>query len=220
MHSFPKLLLLAATSLFGAQLANCDSLYSFTGVNQTFSDAPVTLGFVFTANSSFEVDSLGWFDATGEGFSTQHTIGLFDSAGTLLASTTLSSGTSDSIDGGFRYHSIAPITLTAGNEYTLAGTSGGPVDSWTNNDLVNDFAVNPAFTVGPNAARFSYGTELVDPDSHFSDYLVYSGPNLAGQEIISATPEPASFLLMAIAACTLLVSRKLRTARQVGRSQG
>ncbi|HSU30713.1 MAG TPA: DUF4082 domain-containing protein [Bryobacteraceae bacterium] len=219
MHSFPKLLLLAATSLLGAQLAVCDSLYSFTSANQTFFDAPATLGFVFTANSSFQVDSLGWFDATGEGFSSQHTIGLFDSAGTLLASTTLSTSTSDTIDGGFRYHSIAPITLTAGSEYTLAGTSGGPMDSWTVNDLVNDFAVNPAFTIGPNAARFSYGTELVDPDSHFSDYLVYSGPNLEGQELISATPEPASFLLVAIAASILLISRQLRTLWQLGRSQ-
>jgi hypothetical protein len=220
MHSFPKLLLLAATSLFGAQFAACDSLYSFSSANDTFSDTPLTLGFVFTANSSFEVDSLGWFDATGEGFSTQHTIGLFDSAGTLLGSTTLSSGTSDSIDGGFRYHSIAPITLTAGNEYTLAGTSGGSMDRWTVNDVVNDFAVSPVFTIGPNAARFSYGTELVDPDSHFSDYLVYSGPNLAGQKLISATPEPASFLLVALAASILLVSRQLRTATQLGRSQG
>ncbi|HEY1214928.1 MAG TPA: DUF4082 domain-containing protein [Bryobacteraceae bacterium] len=219
MHYFHKLLLFAATSLLGAQLAACDSLYSFSSVNQTFSDKSVTLGFVFTANSSFEVDSLGWFDATGQGFSSEHTVGLFDSAGTLLTSVTLSAGTGDSSNGGFRYHSITPITLTAGNEYTLAGTSGGPMDSWTINDFVNNFTVNSAFTIGPNAARFSYGAELVDPDSHFSDYLVYSGPNLAGQELISATPEPASFLLVALAGCTLLVSRQLRKAKQSGRIQ-
>jgi hypothetical protein len=219
MHYFHKLLLFAATCLFGAQLAVCDSMYSFSSVNQTFSDNPLTLGFVFTANSSFEVDSLGWFDATGEGFSSQHTVGLFDSAGTLLTSITLSAGTSDSISGGFRYHSIAPITLATGSEYTLAGTSGGPMDSWTINDFVNDFTVNSAFTIGQNAARFSYGTELVDPDSHFSDYLVYSGPNLAGHELISATPEPASFLLVALAGCTLLVSRLLRKAKQSGHIQ-
>jgi Domain of unknown function (DUF4082) len=220
MHSFPKLLLIAATSLFGAQIATCDSMYSFTTTNQTFSDIPATLGFVFTANSSFEVDSLGWFDATGQGFSSQHTIGLFDSAGTLITSTTLSTGTSESINGGFRYHSITPITLTAGSEYTLAGTSGGPTDRWTVNEQVDGFAVSAAFTIGPDAARFSYGTELVDPASHFSDYLVYAGPNLEGQELISATPEPASFLLVAIALSILPVSRQLRTFRQLGCSRG
>ncbi len=216
MQFSPKLLLLAAASLLGAQLAVCDSLYSFNSASQTFFDAPATLGFVFTANSSFEVDSLGWLDATGAGFSSQHTVGLFDSTGTLLASTTLSSGTSDPLSDGFRYSSIAPITLIAGNEYTLAGTSGGPLDSWTVNDDVSGFAVDPAFTIGQNAALFSYGSELVDPDSHFSDYQVYSGPNLEGQESTFATPEPASFLLVALAACTLFISRKLRTSARAG----
>jgi hypothetical protein len=91
----------------------------------------VTLGFVFTANSTFAVTSLGWFESNGNGL-----------------------GTSDSFSDLFRYHPIAPITLEAGSDYTLAGTSGGQLDSWTVNDFVSGLTVNSAFAVASNAARF------------------------------------------------------------------
>jgi hypothetical protein len=191
-----------------AQLALSDSLYTFGAVNKTFTDEPVTLGFVFTANSTFEVTSLGWFDGTGNGFQSPHTIGLFDSAGNLLISTVV--GTSDSFSDSFRYHPIAPITLEAGNDYTLAGTSGGQLDSWTVNDFVSGFTMNSAFTVGSNAARFSYGTELVDPSSHFSDYLVYAGPNLERHGVTSATPEPAGLVLVLLGVTALLAVRRIQ----------
>lgn len=212
MKISPKFLVLAAASLLGAQLAVCDSLYSFNGANQTYSDDPLTLGFAFTANSSFEVDSLGWFDATGGGFFSQHTVGIFDSTGNLLTSTTLSTGTSDPLIEGFRYGSITPITLAAGTEYILAGTSGGRSDNWTVNDSVNGFTVNPAFTIGQNAALFSPGASLVDPSTHFSDYLVYAGPNFQGRVAIAdtATPEPKSFLLVTLAALVLFLTQKFR----------
>jgi hypothetical protein len=189
------------------QFAHADSLYTFTSANQTFTDQPLTLGFTFTANNAFTVSSLGWFDATGSGFLSPHTVAIFDGNGNLLASTTLSTGASDSLSGSFRYRSIAPITLQAANDYTLAGTTGGSLDPWTVNDYVTGLSINPAFTVGTNAARFAYGLGLVDPTDHFSDYRIYSGPNLAGTPV----PEPASFLLLGLAAPLLFVVRRRRS---------
>lgn len=186
-----------------AQFAFADSLYTFTSANQTFTDQPLTLGFVFTANTAFTVSSLGWFDATENGFLSPHTVGIFDASGNLLASTTLAVGTTDPLTGFFRYQSIASITLQAGHAYTMAGTTGGSLDSWTTNDYVSDLSLNSAFTVGDNAARFTYGSGLVDPTDHFSDYRIYSGPNLSG----SAVPEPASFLLVVLAAPVLFIAR-------------
>jgi hypothetical protein len=182
-------------------------LYTFTSANQIFTDQPLTLGFTFTTNNAFTVSSLGWFDATGNGFLSPHTVGIFDANGNLLTSTTLSTGASDSLSGSFRYQSIAPITLQAGNAYTLAGTTGGALDPWTVNDYVTGLSVNPAFTVGPDAARFTYGPGLVNPTGHFSDYRIYSGPNLAG----SPVPEPASFLLLGLAAPFLFIVRRRRS---------
>src|SRR4051812_3854518 len=170
MSHLPKLFV-AALSLFSTQLAFSGSLYDFSGVNQTFTDNPVTLGFVFSVNTAFEVSSLGWFNPTADGFQAEHTVGIYDSNGTLLASTNLATGRATPLTGMFRYQAITPVTLNAGAEYVLAGTSGGSLDHWTINDFVSGFTVNPTFTVGPDAARFTYGTGLVNPTSHFSDYL-------------------------------------------------
>ena len=202
--------LLLFISLFAMPFIFADSMYTFGEVNSTFTDKPVTLGFVFTSNTGFNVSSLGWFDATGAGFQSAHTVAIFDSDGNMLTSTTLGTGTSSPLNGWFRYQAIAPITLEAGATYTLAGTSGGALDSWTANDYVSGLAVNPAFTVGLDAARFFYGPDLVDPESHFSDYLVYSGPNLEGATV----PEPADALLVALGVGMLFAFRSKASARK------
>lgn len=213
MPFVPKLAL-AALSVFGAQFAYCDSLYTFSSVSQTFADDPVTLGAVFSVNTSFEVTSLGWYAPNADGFQTPHTVGLYDSTGTLLASTTLATGVSNPLSGLFRYRSITPITLNSGSEYLIAGTSGGSLDGWTTNDLMSGFMVNPAFTIGADGARFAYGPDLVNPTSHFSDYMVYAGPNFEGHELVCASPEPSSFLLVALAATALVIARRFRSGSQ------
>jgi hypothetical protein len=205
-------LILVFVSLLSTSFIFADSIYNFGQANSTFADNPVTLGFVFTANTTFNVTSLGWFDASGAGFQSEHTVGIFDANGNLLSFTTLGTGTSNPLNESFRYQAITPLILEAGTQYTLAGTSGGALDPWTVNDDVSGFAVNPNFTVGLDAARFFYGPDLVYPDSHFLDYLVYSGPNLEG----SAAPEPASALLLTLAAGMLIAFCAIRSARNSG----
>src|SRR3954471_15438781 len=94
-------LLIAVMSLASAQHAFSDSLYQFSSVNQTFTDDPVTLGFVFEVNSPFEITSLGWFSPTAEGFQTDHTVGLYDSTGSLLTSADLAAGSANPLTGFF-----------------------------------------------------------------------------------------------------------------------
>ena len=57
------------------------------------------------------VSAFGYFDEGNDGFLTDHTVGIFDSAGNLLGSTTLLAGTGDPLINGFRYHAITPFTL-------------------------------------------------------------------------------------------------------------
>lgn len=211
MRYIARLFLLLISAFTTTHFAFADPLYTFGNANGTFTDNPVTLGFVFTADQAFSVTSLGWFDAAGDGFQNSHTVGIFDSNGNLLTSTTLEAGVVDPLSGSFRYRAVTPITLESGSTYTLAGTSGGSSDAWTQNDLLTDLSVNPAFTIGPDAARFSYGPDLVDPDSHYSDYMLYAGPNLEGAPVASATPEPADILLLALGLPILFLVRKIRS---------
>lgn len=220
MQHIARLSVILISSVCATQFALADPLYTFGNVSSTFTDNALTLGFAFTADTTFNVTSLGWFDPTCNGFQSEHTVGIFDANGTLLVSTTLEPGTSGTLSDSFLFQAITPITLALGETYTLAGTTGGALDGFTVNDDVSNFAVNPAFTIGANAALYSYGSELVDPDSHYSDYLVYAGPNLEGSPADppandpgpsnATAPEPASGLLLALALPALLVARRMK----------
>src|SRR5438876_3613240 len=106
-----------------------------------FTAAPVgfawfqTLGWSFTTNASVTVDALGYYDLAGDGLAVAHDIGLFTSTGTLLTSTAVAPGVVDPLIGSFRYAPITPITLAAGQTFTIGGTTdafGNPAgfDFW------------------------------------------------------------------------------------------
>lgn len=200
MRHFKGIILIAALAC-ATQCVFADSLYTFDSVDITYNnDIPATLGYVFSVKNSFEVTSLGWFDDYLNGFQDPHTVSLYDtSSGTLLTSLTLAAGTADPLQGSFRYHNITPVILNPGDTYLLAGTTGSD-DPYTENDDVCGFAISPNFIVPENAGLFVDNTPGFNyPDQHYSDYMVYAGPNLEGVPISDA-PEPATISLLLLAA--------------------
>ncbi len=92
------------------------------GANQSAS-----VGWSFSVGAwNVEVDALGIYDDGLDGMVDAHAVGLWTSGGTLLAQATVPSGTGGTLVGSYRYTSIAPITLTAGQTYVV-GTYFGPV---------------------------------------------------------------------------------------------
>jgi hypothetical protein len=145
------------------------------------SGPPVNLGLVFTANSSFSVDALGFYFLEGVA---DGVVALYDSSGNLLTSTPVT--LVDSLFDGFLYKSISPITLTAGSQYT-----------------VNEFSSNGiwAFGASPTTSAeitydshvFAYASELTFPaDTFHAAGGAYYGPNF---RIASEVPEPGTMLL-------------------------
>lgn len=192
--------------------------YQFTTAPVTF-DNPLSIGFDFTTLTSVTIDSLGYFDYDGAAFLTPHTVGIFDSNGDLVTSITLDAGTSSTLDGQFRYESIAPVTLPAGQTWTIAATTGGDQDAWAYGNAysadgpvtMEGMSTNPAILISQNAALFSYESDdaLLDPTSHASNYTLYAGPNFtfSTDNDLQAAPEPRySGLLGAIAAVFFWVS--------------
>ena len=169
-----------AASQFSAGTARAqDAAYSFSTA-PTSVQTPLSLGFLFTANQDLTIVSLGYYDDTAEGFVTAHTVGIFDSTGTLMVSATLDAGADAVLDGHFRYVDIDPITLAAGATYTAAATTG-QADPWAYGDRgssLADFDVHPAITIADNASRFVYQSDdqLRLPTATFG-YTVYAGPN-------------------------------------------
>lgn len=208
--------LLAAASLPAAKAEA--AAYAFTTA-PTAVDTQLSLGFTFTANTTFNVTSLGYYDDLGDGFLTAHDVGIFQGDGAsgpgpLLASTTLAAGTSGTLGANdFRYQAIAPLTLIAGQTYTIAGLSPniGTNDAWVYGgpSEVTGFSVNPDITIPLDAARFIYlppGGVLTDPSDHFSDYQFYA-VNFNGPTSI---PEPAALALLLVGIGGLAAAKRKR----------
>lgn len=104
--------------MFAATIA-CD----FTG-GSTDGTSVITLGYSFTVNSPVRVTDLGYWDFANDGFSSSHQIGIWDTSGALLTSTTIAAGPSGTLLNGFRYVSLAtPLGLAAG-DYVIGGNIG------------------------------------------------------------------------------------------------
>jgi hypothetical protein len=78
---------------------------------------PFTFGYSFSTSVPFNVDALAYLV---DGYGINHQVGLWDSVGTLLVSTTVLN--TDPIQGHFQYHSIPTFTLVPG-AYTIGGQS-------------------------------------------------------------------------------------------------
>jgi len=76
-----------------------------------------TLGYSFSTSVPFSVDALAYL-VDGDGIN--HQVGLWDSGGTLLVSTTVLN--TDPIQDHFQYHSIPTLSLVPGS-YTIGGQS-------------------------------------------------------------------------------------------------
>lgn len=155
---------------------------------------PQSFGYQFTPLSDIAVSSLGFFDYLGNGLGESHTVGIFDSAGNLLTSAVVSSGTGNPLDGAFRYTDIAPVTLSAGGTYTAAALF------LTNADVVGyadveDALVNPAISLGSLPARYIFqtGTELQFPTetAALGTTEMYYGPNFK----LTAVPLPGALIM-------------------------
>ena len=122
----------AAIGLFWlmALPAHASAVYDFSSALVTQDSSPLSFGFEFTTNAAVTVTSLGYFDNGGDGFATAHTVGIYDNTGNLITEITLDAGTGGTLEGSFRYESIAPVVLAAGESYVLAATTGGSADPW------------------------------------------------------------------------------------------
>lgn len=171
-------------------------------------EAFLSVGFQFTPSEDLAVSALGYFDHMGDGFASNHMVGIFDGT-SLVTSATIPAGTASRLNNGFRYVDIPAFRLTAGHKYTLAATTGLDRFAYTYSDLAFNSRITPesgGLYVG------SEDPEMVEHPIYTFGYQNYSGPNFEFTTAdASAVPEPASFVLFLPALVLASVMRRRRS---------
>jgi hypothetical protein len=200
---------MAATAAI-AGAAHAGAAWEFTTASRDFTDGTWDFATAFTVNSNVTASGLGYYASPTNGQVDANPVALYrcDTAncigggGTLIASAIVDN--TYPLLGHFRYVTINPVNLIAGEYYEVAGISFGNNYTW--GDI--GFATDPAVSIVPTA---TYSTrwqgDLSTPD--FLNYLNtaelepdgFWGPNVflgsaTGFTGGGGVPEPASWALM------------------------
>jgi hypothetical protein len=164
------------------------------------------IGWQFSVSAPITIDGLGLFDVNPVGLSENHQVGLWDNGGTLLASATVTSGStliaSASNAGDWLFADIAPIVLVPGT-YVTGGFFATSADSVMANTTITtipqiSFLASRASTEAGFAEPGVYG--LVEPG-------VFAA-NVRVQTPAAPVPEPASMFLLGSGLATLAIRRR------------
>lgn len=198
--------LMALALLPAAVQAQSPAVTIDNATGQTLGNPPFTLGFSFTVNSDINVIALGFFDDSQDGLVESHDVGIWDSGGNLLASSTVASGTANPLTNQFRYVSIAPLLLSAGQSYAIGALFASGNDPLIFPGAASNFATDPSITFNQN--RFVTGGSLSNPTNSVGNDAAYFGPNML---LGSPVPEPGSMaLLTGLGVSGLLAVRRMR----------
>ncbi|WP_422017495.1 PEP-CTERM sorting domain-containing protein [Roseateles sp.] len=155
----------------------------------------VTYGWAFTVRNAITIDGLGMWDFGADGLGQPAVqIGVWSSAGTLLASTTVTDAStrvaSANSAGDWLFESIATLTLASGsyrigalfNQTTPIAQTSSPYTTISDVTVTGGVAAN--------------GTGFRDPTSSFT--IPIFGPTMHLADA-APLPEPASFALVGVA---------------------
>jgi hypothetical protein len=179
-----------------------------------------TLGFAFRVGAdSLRVLQLGLWDQGADGLTESHQVGIWNTNGDLLASTTVNSGTSGELAGNFRYANLLEgLMLDANTVYVIAARFYN-VDN-------SDAYITGSYTIGPGVSwddskdRYSADYAGFVFPQNTEDGAANIGPNFIYDVVPVVVPEPDTLILFAGGSLMLFVLRRCnRTEAREARSQ-
>jgi Domain of unknown function (DUF4082) len=168
-----------------------------------------TWGYQFTVGAApIDVLSLGVCNWNEAGLDNSHEVGLWDSQGNLLTSTTISAGVSTNQ---FVYSIVTPVLLEANETYIIgASYIGHDSDLIGFSDSYNNGSptYNSAVTFDANRYDASLSGLTFPTMTDFPEWLGAFGPNAE----IEVVPEPTTYTLLGLSAL-LLFCRRIMVSR-------
>lgn len=188
-----KLLISAASCVTLASGAFAQSAISIITPGVEYSGSQYTLGFEFSVDDAESITGLGVYDSGQDGLNGRAFVGLWDTSGNLLVSTIVGAGTAGTLDNYFRYNSITPYALVAGQHYIVGAFEPDDLATSWNTGQGGSGAVSPHVTVyGDRYSNFNNAFSF--PDTTDSTAGAWLGGNVfLGTR---AVPEPASWAMM------------------------
>ena len=174
----------------------------------TGSNNDQSVGWQFNVLSSLTVTDLEWYDPTGNGLNTAHVVGIWNPTGVLMTSALIPVGTAVGLDGMFRFVSVTPLILPAGNGCIVGGANfatnidrlacgtGGACDGL----LVQVLDPRVMFV----NATFSAAAGFQRPSILSSAHEGFYGPSFSA----AAVPEPSSMFCLVTGLAGLATIRR------------
>jgi hypothetical protein len=186
-----------------------------------------TLGWSFRPLSEMQLTDLGFYDANGDGLLVSHRVGVWNSAGGLLADVFVPAGTAAALQSGYRYVSVPALTLLPGETYVIGATSQGLPDFEGLEVTVFDpypfYYVDPAtLVVDSNLSLLSFRRfiapndgfpQLPPGDLNYPPLDILSEYTLAPNFQFNLVPEPGSLLSLSLLSLFLAARKNRSKAR-------
>jgi hypothetical protein len=183
-----------------------------------------TLGWSFRPLSEMQLTDLGFYDADGDGLLGAHRVGVWNSAGGLLADVFVPAGTAAALQSGYRYVSVPALTLLPGETYVIGATAQGLPNfkglEVTVFDPYSFYYVDPAtLVVDSNLSLLSFrrfiapedGLPQLPPgDLNYPPLDILNEYPLAPNFQFNLVPEPGSLLSLSLLSL-FLAARKNRS---------
>lgn len=193
-----KLLLLSALLIsesFAAPLA-----LDFTTPLIDFTNDTWSMGYEFDVLRPVTVSGLGFYDDLKNGLTETHDVGIFDSAGNLLISGTVTN--SDPLVSWFRFTSVTPTVLGVATGYRIAAVTGSENFTWDPTGLV----IDPRISFVQD--RFVQSTTLVYPTGGPMGVTGWFGPNFMISTSPGVVPEPSTWMMAGMGVVGVIALRR------------
>lgn len=189
-----------------AGTAQAGPLWEFSTAGNSFSNGTWNFATSFAVNKDLSVSGLGYYADPSNGQVADNAVALYlcsnadcTGTGTLVASTIVTNAYP--LLGHFRYVTIAPVTLLAGQSYQVAGVSAGDNYTWGDAGFATDSGIS-LIALNGQVGRWESGTTAEFLNYGQGDLGAldgYWGANVfVGEPTFTEVPEPSELALFGL----------------------